>query len=180
MAGIWTPNSGICVMTETETPRPRSSSGRFMMASSALAVLMIVLYFWRPWYTRENAARLSELRNNVVELQGTSIAQFLQENPTRKEDAVFVNPPTEYWALDATMSYAAIASAVWLPLMLAVLIYRTMQADRARGKKLYDLNCPFCSHVIAKNVRSLGQTMTCPNCHAVVHARDMRWTASLD
>jgi hypothetical protein len=151
-----------------------------MLGSSALAVILIVLAIVKPWYSRENAAVLGEVRSNVPELSGTSIADFLKEHPERKDDAIFQKKPVEYWAVDMLMWYAALASALWLPLLLTVLIYRTWQGDRERGRQLYDLKCPYCSHVIATGVRLLGQTMTCPNCHSVVHTRDMRWSAKLD
>ena len=153
-------------------PRKFVTAGKL----SLLAVIVIVLAFWRPWYSRENAARISELRGSVPELEGTSIADYLKENPARRDDPVFHNAvPVEHRALDNAVVYAAIASGVWLVLMLFRLIYRTARADRARGQQLYTLVCPYCSHVVAENVLSLGQTMTCPNCRAVVHAKDKRW-----
>lgn len=157
----------------TESP-PR----RFWTAAkfSLLAVVVIVLAFWRPWYSRNTAARIDELRSNLPELAGRSIEDYLKENPSRRNDAIFRNDvPVEYRAFDNAISYAAIAGGVWLVLMFFRLIYRTARSDRIRGQQLYTLNCPYCSHVVAENVRSLGQTMTCPNCRAIVHAKDMRW-----
>jgi hypothetical protein len=162
--------------SQTEAPPCKFWSAGKSFGSLLLAILVIVLAFWRPWYSRENAARIDELRNNVPELAETSIAEYLKENPARRDDAIFHNAvPVEYRAFDNAVFYAAIAGGIWLPLMLALLIYRTAKSDRARGRQLYTLVCPYCSHVIAENVLSLGQTMTCPNCRAIVQAKDKRW-----
>jgi hypothetical protein len=157
----------------TDAPRRKFwSAGKL----SLLALLVIVLAFWRPWYSHETRVRFDELRSNVPELSGTSIEAFLTENPSRRNDPIFRNEvPSEYRTLDNAMFYAAIAGCVWLVLVFFRMIFRTALADHARGEQHYTLTCPYCSHVIADNVRSLGQTMTCSNCKAVVHAKDMRW-----
>jgi hypothetical protein len=160
------------------TESPQSPPHKFWTARkiSLLAVMVIVLAFWRPWYSRATVARIDELRSNVPELSGTSIADYLKENPARQNDAIFRNEvPVEYRTFDNVAFWAAIAGGVWLVLMFFRMIFRTAKSDRARGRQLYTLVCPYCSHVIAENVLSLGQTMTCPNCRAIVQAKDKRW-----
>lgn len=45
-----------------------------------------------------------------------------------------------------------------------------------RGNKAGPLSCIYCSSIISNHVQYLGQTITCPHCHAVLEAPDRsRW-----
>jgi hypothetical protein len=79
------------------------------------------------------------------------------------------DPPYEFadWMLLAVLVLVGVAWMVWLLVYVVVLARRE---SKAKAERRGQVVCTYCSEVICEDVKLLGQTVTCPKCHATVKA----------
>jgi hypothetical protein len=177
-------NSEIGDMNSTAPAKFPGGVGFAVLSLFGIPAIAIGLFLWKPWYSREQAARISELRSNVAELKGVSIAAFLKAHPERRNEIpFFVNPPVEYYWLDQFAMYAAGTSCCvwpvfWMLLMGSMARTPTVNAMQTSTEEtgnatqtpavVYTLTCGYCGQSFVTNGLAPGQAVNCPHCAGIV------------
>jgi DNA-directed RNA polymerase subunit RPC12/RpoP len=167
-----------------------SDSSSLIFGSKRTAYIVLLVSFlvtWismsKPWYSRDDAKRLDDLRK-MVGIRGTkSITQYLKENPGSRDINAFAHAPHEHETLDKLSLVAAIVRLIGLVLGMFGLVDKpgvpqpaplSVDVEPQIAEPViettpasYKVVCAYCGGTIVTELTP-GQPISCPHCGAAL------------